>query len=97
MTDRSEPPGAAWFAGLDIADPESAGEAIRDGESDEVHDWPRAAIDAGVVDSTDEYYDRLHAATMNASRQAVWRRERADDQQLIHGVRAMDDMARILV
>jgi nucleolar protein 56 len=95
MTDRSEPPGAAWFAGLDIADPESAGDAIHDGESDEVHDWPQVAIDAGVVDSTDEYYDYLHEATMRATRQAVQRREQADDQQLIHGVRAMDDCERV--
>jgi len=32
-----------------------------------------------------------------ATREAVRERERADDQQLVNAVRAMDDMARKLV
>ncbi|MFC7046216.1 NOP5/NOP56 family protein [Halobacteriaceae archaeon GCM10025711] len=36
----------------------------------------------------------LHEAAMAATRAAVTERERADDQQLIHAVRAMDDLDR---
>jgi nucleolar protein 56 len=46
------------------------------------------------VDTVDDYYDVLHEATVAAARASVEERERADDQQLIHAIRAMDDCTR---
>ena len=91
---------AGWFAGR--AADEAAGrdtvdaarDRIADGEADEPRDWPALAVDAGFADSTDDYYDRLREATAAATRATVRERERADDQQLIHAVRAMDDCER---
>jgi len=94
MTDSRTP---GWFAEIDVDDPGTAAAAVRDGRADEPRDWPALAVEAGVVADQDEYYDALHEATLRATRRAVQERERADDQQLIHCVRAMDDMARILV
>jgi len=89
---------AGWFA--DPAD-EAAGrdaaaarDRIANGEADRPRDWPALAVETGFADSTDDYYDRLHEATVAATRATVRERERADDQQLIHAVRAMDDCER---
>ena len=101
MTDTDA--GAGWFAAraADEAAGSDAAEAARDrianGEADEPRDWPALAVDSGFAESTDDYYDRLHEATVAATRATVRERERADDRQLIHAVRAMDDMARKLV
>ncbi|WP_053948494.1 NOP5/NOP56 family protein [Halolamina sediminis] len=84
----------AWFAGIDPGDPEAAAAAIREGEADEPRDWPALAVDAGFAADEDEYYDRLHEATVDAAREAARAAERADDQQLIHTLRAMDDAER---
>lgn len=70
---------------------------IRAGSTAEPADWPEKAVETGLVASTDEYYDRLREATIEAAREAVADRERADDQQLVHAVRAMDDRRRKLV
>ncbi|WP_123537519.1 NOP5/NOP56 family protein [Halosimplex salinum] len=94
MTGTSNPAGAGWFDGLDPGDVEAAVGAVTDGEADEPDEWPRLAVEAGYVDSADEYYDRLHEATMEAARREIHERERADDKQLIHAVRAMDDCER---
>nr|WP_241966772.1 NOP5/NOP56 family protein [Haloplanus aerogenes] len=64
------------------------------GSADEPRDWPALAVDAGFADDEDDYYDRLHEATVRATREAVRERERADDQQLVHAVRSMDDAER---
>lgn len=80
---------AAWFAGDEPA------QRIRDGQADEPADWPGLAIQRGVAADETEYADRLHEATVQAARQAVRDREQADDQQLIHAVRAMDDTSRV--
>jgi nucleolar protein 56 len=93
MTDTDD----AWFTGVDAGDPEAAAAAIRDGEADEPRDWPALAVDLGVAADEDAYYDRLHEATVTATREAARAAERADDQQLIHALRAIDDMARKLV
>ena len=94
---------AAWFsgrAGDDGAGDNGAGgdaaarDRIANGEADRPRDWPRLAVDSGFADSTDEYYDRLKDATTAATREAVRERERADDAQLIHAIRAMDDAER---
>jgi len=83
-----------WFAGLDPGDTESAAERVRDGSADGAADWPALAVDDGFADDEAEYYERLHEATMAAARAGVHERERADDKQLIHAVRAMDDCER---
>ncbi|SFS80151.1 NOP5/NOP56 family protein [Halostagnicola kamekurae] len=88
---------SGWFAAL-AADPDADDDAlvaaIRDGSADEPDSWPDSAVDEGVVEDEDAYYDRLHRATMTATRAAVTERERADDSQLIHAIRAMDDCQR---
>ncbi len=95
MTDSS---GAAdgWFADadLDLDDPESAATAVRSGSADAPADWPAIALESGVVDDEAAYYDALKAATTAATRAAVTEREAADDRQLVHAVRAMDDCTR---
>ena len=67
---------------------------VREGTAASPADWPVRAVESGAADSTDEYYDRLKAAATRATREAVRERERADDAQLIHAVRAMDDAER---
>ena len=87
---------AGWFAGLtDGTDPEVAAERVQTGSAAAPRDWPSIAVDEEVVDSRAAYYDRLHAVTTAATRSAVRERERADDQQLVHAVRAMDDCERL--
>ncbi|MFB6124331.1 MAG: NOP5/NOP56 family protein [Halanaeroarchaeum sp.] len=93
MTDDSTPADAGWFAGLDQADPGAATEAIRAGTAAEPRDWPALAVERGFADDEDDYYDRLHAAAVAATTEAVRERERADDQQLVHAIRAIDDLA----
>ncbi|WP_299334844.1 NOP5/NOP56 family protein [Haloplanus sp.] len=92
MTD--EPPGPAWFHGVDSGDEDAACNAIDGGQADEPADWPTHAVEAGFAADEDEYYDRLHGATVSTTRAAVRDRERAGDQQLKYGVRAMDDAER---
>ena len=93
MDDEDAPVG--WFAGLDPDDTEAAATAIRDGEAAGSREWPSAAVAAGFADSERDYYDRLHDATTEAARAAVREREQADDQQVIHAVRALDDCRRV--
>ena len=82
-----------WFAGVDIRDPEMAGDAVRTGRADAPNDWPAAAVAEDAASDETEYYDRLRAATLAGTRAAVRERERADDQQLVHAVRAMADLS----
>ena len=92
-------PGNGWFVGLssdDGADPaERIHARITDGDSGEPREWPRLAVASGFVADENDYYDRLHATTVGATRTGVRDRERADDQQLIHAVRARDDCERV--
>jgi len=83
-----------WFAGLDRDDGAAAAERIASGRAQGPEDWPAQAVDAGFADDTDDYYERLHAATTAATAAAVTERETADDQQLVHTVRAMADCER---
>ena len=104
-TTETDPPAAVsgagdgdggWFVGLaGDADPEGDAERVQTGSAAAPRDWPSIAVDEGVVDSRATYYDRLHAATTAATRSAVRERERADDQQLVHAVRAMDDCEQL--
>ena len=84
----------AWFAGVDPGDSAAAAAAIRDAEADEPQDWPALAVESGFAADEDDYYDRLHDATVAAASEAARAAERADDQQLIHTLRAMDDTER---
>ncbi|MFB6183140.1 MAG: NOP5/NOP56 family protein [Haloarculaceae archaeon] len=83
-----------WFVGLDPDDREGAIARVRDGRADAPADWPQKAVDAGFAADEDAYYDALHEATTAAARAAVRERERADDQQLIHAIRTVDDCQR---
>jgi nucleolar protein 56 len=82
-----------WFADVAVRDPEAAGDAVREGGADAPDDWPALAVEAGVAGDEDEYYELLRAATIAGTRAAVRERERADDQQLVHAVRAMADLS----
>jgi nucleolar protein 56 len=85
---------AGWFRGLDPSDLEAARAAIENGSADAPADWPALAVEAGFAADEDDYYELLHDATIETVRAQVRERERADDQQLIHSVRAMDDCDR---
>ncbi|SFR61239.1 MULTISPECIES: NOP5/NOP56 family protein [Halorubrum] len=88
---------AGWFA-VAVAGADDDAAARRDriltGSAASPADWPARAVEAGFTGDADEYYDRLKAATTRATREAVRERERADDAQLIHAIRAMDDAER---
>ncbi|NHN62078.1 NOP58 family protein [Haloarcula sp. JP-Z28] len=83
-----------WFAGLDPDDDAAAVEQIEAGRADTPEDWPHQAVEAGFADDEAAYYDRLHEVTMAATSAAVAEQEGADDQQLVHAVRAMADCER---
>ncbi|MFC7080162.1 NOP5/NOP56 family protein [Halorussus caseinilyticus] len=96
MTDDGTHPDAeraGWFEGVSPDDAEAGAAAIRDGRADAPDDWPRRAVEAEFADDEDDYYARLHDAAVRAARESAAERERADDQQLVHAVRAMDDAA----
>jgi len=86
---------AGWFEGLDPGDTAGAATAIREGSADAPDDWPAVAVESGFADDDAGYYDALHGATLRATREAVHEAERADDKQLIHAIRAMDDCERV--
>ncbi len=83
-----------WFAGVSPGDPAAGAERIRAGDASAPAEWPELAVEAGFADTTDEYYEHLHGATLAAARAAVAEREGSDDRQLVHAVRAMDDCQR---
>ncbi|WP_248518244.1 NOP5/NOP56 family protein [Salinarchaeum laminariae] len=89
-----ETAGAAWFEGLEPGDAAAAAEHVRDGSAEAPANWPAAAVDAEFAADEDAYYDVLREATITATRAAVEEAEGADDQQLAHLVRAMDDCTR---
>lgn len=88
----TDPP--AWLAAAVDGDIDGAAAAITSGASSTTADWPTIAVETGAVDSTEAYYDALHGATARATRATVTKRERADDRQVVHAVRAMDDCRR---
>lgn len=83
-----------WFAGLDADDREAVTERIREGSADDPADWPTLAVESEFATDADDYYTHLHDVALVAARTATEERERADDQQVIHAVRAMDDTGR---
>ncbi|MFD1597730.1 NOP5/NOP56 family protein [Halobellus rarus] len=90
----SSPEQTGWFSDLDPGDLEAATTAISEGEADRPEHWPTRAVQSGFATDEDDYYEALHEATLVATREAVRSRERADDQQLTHAIRAMDDTER---
>jgi nucleolar protein 56 len=94
MNDAAPSASTGWFDGIDPEDLESASEAITGGRAEEPQNWPEIAVESGYANSEDEYYRRLREATLNATRREVRERERADDKQLVHSIRAMDDAER---
>ena len=85
---------SGWFESVDSGDLSGAVDAIENGSADTPADWPNTAVDSGFATDTDDYYEQLHTAAVDAAREAVTERQRADDQQLLHAVRAMDDATR---
>lgn len=83
-----------WFEGVDPGDTAAGAAAIRSGHSSASDDWPAVAQKAGFADSDAAYYEALHEAAIAAARDGVEEREQADDQQLIHAIRALDDCQR---
>jgi nucleolar protein 56 len=92
MTDTSAPNG--WFVGVEPGDIEAAASAIRQGSAEAPADWPALAVESGFADDEAAYYDLLHEATVTAARDAAREAGRADDNQLVHALRAMDDTER---
>ncbi|QKG91616.1 NOP58 family protein [Halorubrum salinarum] len=93
MTDAG--PDSGWFESVPPDDLEAARKAIENGSTETPKDWPTKAVEADFAEDQEEYYDRLHEATIYATRGAVQERERSDDQQLKHSIRAMDDAERV--
>ena len=84
----------SWFAGGDSRETTEVVSAIEHGTAAEPESWPEIAVESGSAESRADYYDRLHEATVSATRELVQSAERADDQQIIHCVRAFDDCER---
>ena len=86
-----------WFADLPAeAELAARAAAIRTprADGDAPADWPAIAVETGFAADRDDYYATLREATLEAARRGVAEREGADDQQLLHAVRAMDDTTR---
>jgi len=83
-----------WFAGLDPGDVDAAAERVRSGEAETPADWPAQAVESDFAEDAESYYDALRDATREATREEVAASERADDKQLVHAVRSMDDCER---
>jgi nucleolar protein 56 len=90
----NEKVGSGWFKSVPPDDLDAARDVIENGSAEAPEDWPTLAIEAEFADDEDDYYSRLHDATVHATREAVHERERADDQQLKYAVRAVDDAER---
>ncbi|SFR69152.1 NOP5/NOP56 family protein [Halogeometricum limi] len=93
MTDRPAPE-SGWFADVDAETLEGSSAAVEAGTADAPADWPALAVESGFAADESDYYEKLRAATLDAARREVRERERADDKQLVHAVRAMDDAER---
>ena len=84
-----------WFADLDSGDDAAARAAITGGRAERPRDWPTRAVAAGYAESESAYYERLREVTIDAARAEMTAREQADDQQLVHAIRALEDCRRL--
>jgi nucleolar protein 56 len=91
MTERAD---EGWFAGVDPGHLDGARDAIETGTAGAPADWPARAVETGFAADEGDYYDKLHDATVTAAREVARERERADDRQLVHAIRALDDAER---
>ncbi len=87
--------GTGWFDGVDPEDIDKAVRGIQHGSAPEPNAWPALAVADGTVRDTARYYERLHAATCAAAIQAVETRGLADDEQVKHAIRTLDDLDRM--
>lgn len=94
MTDGCQDTGG-WFDGIDPGDTAAAATAIREGTTEDPDEWPGIAVESGIADDDSEYYELLQEATVRATSEAVSEAETADDKQLIHAIRAVDDTERV--
>jgi nucleolar protein 56 len=83
--------GEGWFSGLGPEDRDEAVARIRSGSAETPDEWPTIAVEGGFASDTDEYYELLRNASIEAARAETIEREQADDKQLMHAVRALDD------
>jgi len=86
--------GDAWFAAEGPVGDGDLADRVREESAATPDDWPTVAVETGFVDGEEEYEAALREATLSAARETVRERERADDQQLIHAIRAADDARR---
>ncbi|MFW6458436.1 MAG: NOP5/NOP56 family protein [Halodesulfurarchaeum sp.] len=82
-----------WFEAVPDGDRDRAVQAVRSGGAEQPGDWPALAVAEGFADEEAAYYEFLHEITVEAARREVAHLERAEDKQLVHLVRAMDDLA----
>ena len=88
------PTNTGWFENIEPDDDAAAAASIQNGSAESSREWPTEAVEAGFVADDAAYYDRLRTASIRSAETAVAERERADDQQLKHSIRAMDDCER---
>ena len=86
---------AAWFAGRSIDDIADLAAGISTGSAAAPAEWPKVAIEAGVVADETEYGKLLHRAAITAAESSVEAREGATDRQLVHAIRTLDDIDRV--
>ena len=84
-----------WFVGTTSFPSEQAIENYRTGSADVPKRWPTIAVSAGHFADQSEYYRALHQTAIAATREAVSEHAAASDVQVIHKVRAADDLGRV--
>lgn len=81
---------AYWFEG-GVEDLDDVVDGMRGDAPEEAGRLPELAVDAGVFDDEDGYYERLHEATLEHARRRIDELETAD-QDLVHAVRTLDEL-----
>ena len=84
-----------WFESVPPDGLEGARDVIENESTELPKDWPTRAVESDFAADESDYYDKLHDATTAAMRAAAREAGRADDQQLTHSVRAIDDAERV--
>lgn len=84
-----------WFAEASSLPSDSAIEAIQTGTAITPQEWPQLAIQTGIVADEREYFSALQETAVAACKSAVEAHAAASDVQIIHRVRAADDLGRV--